>query len=268
MANLTIEFEGLICHVGNANVKTHAVLVNESIHVSEIDIGTGKSIRLEQWDTVTFLGPTGSGARFSSGDTFDRRVPKLRNLIRNGPIHPDVLNARHSHAAVLAFIIYPAGTLSAPVPHVDQLTFTPRNGNPFTQCVAKGVQFVSDPFSDTQMTVIVTRRDDLANVVSATPHTIASSTIVKIKNTSASGNHFNEFLYLSQGNSIAKVTRAGTCTEAAAASTTMFTAKMEQEKDALARGQIALSPAELARARARHGNRSSINPECTNSQWP
>ncbi len=262
MATLKMKLEGLICHVGNANFKTHAVLVHEpELHTPSIQIG-GMTLILKRWDTVSFEGPNIGGA--SPDPLFNRRVPSLRNEIRNGTIHPKVLNHQPAPAGVAAYIIYPAGKLSAPQAHPIALKLTLGNATPIIQCVATGVTFESDEFASETMTIVISHFDDTGQPTTTDRFTLPSSTEVIVENVSSAGNHFHEYLLLTDANLISTVEQAGDCRESFDDAAPVFTTKLEKERSGLRKagevGKAQLEALNLATA--------SINPECTNSQWP
>lgn len=270
MAKLTIHFEGLICHVGTDDVKTHAVLIHEpDAHTARVR-SNGTAFGLQQWDTVTFEGPRAGRAQVDHG-TFDARVPQLSRIIRNGGLIGDIFNQTHSQAAVVAYVKYPAGWLSAPQPHQRKLKLTLGGGTPVTQCIAAGVQFESEEFPDDDpVTMVITHHDDTGRIISVDPFPIDPTQEVMVDNVSGQGNHFHHFLRLTTANLIAKVVDSQEpCPDATMGKgLVLFRSKMEKEQQLILSAGEALDPTFRAAALRAHEMSASVNPECTNSQWP
>lgn len=264
MARLVIDFEGLVCHAGNP--KTHAVLVHEpSDHTAEIEAGK-LTLTLNQWDTVSFEGPSAGAVRTEA--TFDRLVLSLSNEIRNGDILPDVLAQRHAVGSVVAYLRYPAGVLSAPRAHPDKLKVTLGTATPIIQCVAMGVRFESDEFNLPTITIVIDHHDDRGTLTHTDRFTFPSDTKVVVNNVSRAGNHFYHYIRLTSANVISKVERSSSsCTEQAL-DAVAFTAKVTKEQDALREADARGDTVRVARLAKAVEQRASVNPECTNSQWP
>jgi tRNA A37 threonylcarbamoyladenosine biosynthesis protein TsaE len=264
MPRLVIDFEGLVCHVGTP--KTHAVLVHEpSDHTAEIEAGA-LTLTLNQWDTVSFEGPPAGAVR--TDPTFDRRVLQLSNEIRNGVIIPAILQQQHAQGSVVAYVRYPAGILSAPRAHPDKLKITLGNATPIVQCVAMGVRFESDEFASTTFTIVIDHHDDQANLTHTDRFTFASDTKILINNVSRAGNHFYHYLRLTTANQISKVERSSSVCNETAEDPTAFVAKVTKEQDAFREPRVAADSVRATNLANALERMASVNPECTNSQWP
>jgi hypothetical protein len=191
----------------------------------------------------------------------------LSRAIKNGEIVQGIFNQTHSHAAVAAYVVFPAGRVSAPQPHRSKVKFTLGTATPVTQCIAAGVQFESDEFPDGNITVVITHHDDTGTVTSVDrfPHNPANQLIVE--NVSGGGVHFHEYLRLTGANLIAKVEKAEDCPDGTLAEV-LFTSKMRREQEVFVAAGEHADPTLLAEAERFHTRSASVNPECTNSQWP
>jgi hypothetical protein len=269
MATLIVKLEGLICHVGpDADHKTHAVLVHEpGMHKPCLRVGQF-TFDLRQWDTVTFEGPIVGPAR--TIDTFRRLVPGLQNEIRNGALHAKILDQIHSHAGVVAYVIYPGGTLAAPQAHPYKLKLTLGTSTPVAQCIAQGVRFESDPFDRDQFTIVVTHHDDQGTPTATDRFTFDLPNEVSVDNVSGTGNHFHEYIHLTDANLISKAESGDPCSNTVSTVSTdqpMFMSKISAERNFLQQRNEQWD----ASARSPESTfvfTASINPECTNSQWP
>jgi hypothetical protein len=147
MSSFTILFEGLICHVGTADAKTHAVMVVDpkGRHKPSLQLNAETPpIDLFKGDRITFS--TGQGAAGTTAN-FQDRVPSLRPLIPSGyTIESKVFHAIPDPADnALAYIIFPDGVLDAPEVAFRPIDFDgPDELFLFKKCVAKGVRFTAD----------------------------------------------------------------------------------------------------------------------------
>ena len=283
MAQLTINFEGLICHVGSdALTKMHATLVHEPddhdplIRLRKRDLDNQADptmLTLEQWDVVTFDGLVGTGA--STTTSFRDATPSLQAMLKDGDIDPKVKDALGGAEGAVAHVMLPKGTLSVPYAHPARVKFThPRTGTDLIQCVPLGVQFKSDETAEPKVTIVITRRDAANNPIgSPRKIVVASNAEIAIENVSSGGVHFAEFRRLTSASAIATAVRDGSaCTPSVVATErTPFTRKLEKERKAQEKLRNDEQP---GAATSRDGAlvekyaTSTTNPECTNSAWP
>lgn len=233
MPTFTIEFNGLICHIGSKldpAYKSHAVIIDahDHSHRAYMKLPSGE-VAITDGDVIEFdLGHS----RAHVAQSFQDRVPSLEPLSLNGDVLPDVATAKHrSNDQVLAYVLFPSGTLSGSGFMEHELEFVlPQSGDKKKMCVARKVELTTTSSGPVTMTVTngkKTRHELLpAN---------ATIEIWNIEDPPSTHGHFKLYRRLIQADDFATVSQGS-----------------EKCVDRQSRSAVTAFP----------------DPECTNSGWP
>jgi hypothetical protein len=243
---ITLKFRGLICHVGpDQNDKTHAAVINDpTVHKPLLTIG-GSQIPLKKGDVISFKGLP-PGPADSSGKDFNGTVPHLEE-VTDGVIDHFIQN-RLDHNDVVAYVVYPEGTLTVDEWFPDQAQYQLKTCNK-THCVAD--------ITSLQSTSPIGKVEVYVNT--KLEATLTADTTIRITNLSNGGKHFHLHKKMTDATNIATVTRKTPCLKPL--TSTLEKSINEHQLNMHGSKSISLGGAGIPPP-------STPDPECSNSQWP
>lgn len=202
MANFTIYFVGLICHIGpddGTYRKTHAAIIDDpgGAHETSILIPGEPIYQVKKkYSRITF-GITEGYA--STTNLFRAIVPPLKKLT-DGKILDDVRDHK-PHVAVRAYVLFPNGSeLDVAEAYPKQGKYTLRSQVVYQDCVARVTSLVIKGASSVDMYV---------DGVDVGP--LSSNIPAVITNASSGGRHFYLHRFLTDAANIAAVEETDDC---------------------------------------------------------
>lgn len=249
----TIQFEGLMTHVGSETTKTHVAVLNAPGHQAIVEVrgadrlGAAADLRIElqPGDVVSFDLPPGEAPVDA---VFRETVPRLSQVIRNGTLRETVA-LMQPDSAVTAYLKYPAGLLTVTGTFANPVEYRFGDGEfAAKHCAARFVSFRMQ----TNQRIVTMSVVGPSRRLSAQLRAGAAVRITNNPPHTTSGGHFAMYLDLTSGTAIADVIDdpLSLCTE------------RELHAGTISDGSLNGAP--------RPGTIRLADdvPGCSNSQWP
>lgn len=203
----TIQFRGLICHIGTPTEKTHATVVKATGHVPKI-IFNGREEPLDRGDHIFFDLPGGTAKPDQQND-FTRFVPGLQPTLEDTePTDKDLRNEvkdKDPHPNVAAHLTFPEGHLHVGPFMPRKLRLGPADKPIFHECVAAYIEFrVAHDMRSVTMRIEKdghTRLEDQ----------LAPGAFVEVSNRASGDQHFHHYRDLTKADRIAKASDGDGC---------------------------------------------------------
>lgn len=205
MADFTIYFVGLICHVGpddGTYRKTHAAIIDDpsGVHEASILIPGEPVYPVKKYSSVTFaVTPPVNPGYASTSNLFRAIVPQLQKLT-DGKILDDVRDHK-PHVAVRAYVLFPnGGELDVAEAYPKQGKYTLNGAVVYEDCVARVTSLVIKGANSVDV-----------NVAGVDIGPLSSNIPAFITNASSGGRHFYLHRFLTDAGHIADVEETSDC---------------------------------------------------------